>query len=447
MTKNMLILIINIFSLFFISIQYLLQEIPEEIEEIKAPFKMPQLKRPIFPNRTINIIKTGAKRNKLSTSAIQKAIDQLSKSGGGTVIVPEGQWLSGRIELRNNINLKLEEGAELHFSGDIKDYLPCVPTRNEGVDVISMGAMIYANGVENIALTGRGKLIGPNRDCELFYQRMEGVKEELQDIPFELRVFDGSNGGEICLPQFFGPMYSKNILVEGVKFFDSIFWNIVPVYCENIIIRNVEVSSFGYGRTDGIDIDSSKNTLIEYTSLDCGDDAFTLKAGRGMDGKNKGFPTENVVIRNCTVKRSVGGMTVGSETAAMIRNIYMYNTVMENPSSGFYFKTRRPRGGGGENMWFENIYINTQGSAFRWDMLGSSTYVGDLAKRHPAPPVNELTPIFRNIYFKNITVENCKALINAVGLPESPIENINFENIKSNNKEMILQDVGKMKFK
>ena len=447
MTKNMLILIINIFSLFFISIQYLLQEIPEEIEEIKAPFKMPQLKRPIFPNRTINIIKTGAKRNKLSTSAIQKAIDQLSKSGGGTVIVPEGQWLSGRIELRNNINLKLEEGAELHFSGDIKDYLPCVPTRNEGVDVISMGAMIYANGVENIAVTGRGKLIGPNRDCELFYQRMEGVKEELQDIPFELRVFDGSNGGEICLPQFFGPMYSKNILVEGVKFIDSIFWNIVPVYCENIIIRNVEVSSFGYGRTDGIDIDSSKNTLIEYTSLDCGDDAFTLKAGRGMDGKNKGFPTENVVIRNCTVKRSVGGMTVGSETAAMIRNIYMYNTVMENPSSGFYFKTRRPRGGGGENMWFENIYINTQGSAFRWDMLGSSTYVGDLDKRHPAPPVNELTPIFRNIYFKNITVENCKALINAVGLPESPIENINFENIKSNNKEMILQDVGKMKFK
>ena len=207
------------------------------------------------------------------------------------------------------------------------------------------------------------------------------------------------------------------------------------------------MSSFGYGRTDGIDIDSSKNTLIEYTSLDCGDDAFTLKAGRGMDGKNKGFPTENVVIRNCTVKRSVGGMTVGSETAAMIRNIYMYNTVMENPSSGFYFKTRRPRGGGGENMWFENIYINTQGSAFRWDMLGSSTYVGDLAKRHPAPPVNELTPIFRNISFKNTTVENCKALINAVGLPESPIENINFENIKSNNKEMILQDVGKMKFK
>ena len=126
----------------------------------------------------------------------------------------------------------------------------------------------------------------------------------------------------------------------------------------------------------------------------------------------------------------------------------MHDCVMENPSSGFYFKTRRPRGGGGEYMWFENILIiNTTGSAFRWDMLGSSTYVGDLAKRHPAPQINELTPFYRNIYFKNIYVENCKNLIKAEGLPESPIENITFENIQSRNRDITLQDVGKMTFK
>ena len=309
---------------------------------------MPELQRPKFPERNINIIETGAIKNQLSTPMIQKAIDELSTKGGGTVIIPEGKWLCGRIELKSNINLKLEEGAELHFSGDIKDYLPVVPTRNEGVDVISLGSMIYANGAENIGLTGSGKLIGPDRQCELFQQRMEGIQEEVQKVPFEQRIFDGSNGGEVCLPQFFGPINCKNILVEGVKFIDSIFWNIVPVYCENIIIRNVEVNSYGYGRTDGIDIDSSKNALIEHVTLDCGDDAFTLKAGRGMDGKLKGIPTENVVIRNCTVKRSVGGVTVGSETAAMIRNIYMHDCIMENPNSGFYFKSRRPRGGGGE---------------------------------------------------------------------------------------------------
>lgn len=165
-----------------------------------------------------------------------------------------------------------------------------------------MSDMIYANEVENIGLTGKKALIGPNRQCELFQQRMEGVKEELQNIPFEQRIFDGSNRGQIFLPQFFGQINNKNILVEGVKFIDSIFWNIVHVYSENIIISNVEVSSFGYGLNNGIDIDSSKNALIEYATLDCGDDAFTLKTG--MDGKLKAKPNENIVIHHCIVKRS-----------------------------------------------------------------------------------------------------------------------------------------------
>ena len=424
------------------------QQMPEEIAPIQAPFDMPQLQRPAFPARTLSITKTGAKQKKLSTTAIQKAIDQLAKKGGGTVIVPAGSWLTGRIELKSNINLRLEEGAELNFSGDIKDYLPCVPTRNEGVDVISMGAMVYANGAENIALTGKGKLIAPARDCQMMKQAMGGVKEELQQLPLEQRVFDGSNGGQVCLPQFFGPINCKNILVEGVTFMKSIFWNIVPVYCENIIIRGVEVWSHGMGRTDGIDIDSSVNALIEYTTLDCGDDCFTLKSGRGMDGKLKNRPTENVVVRHCTVKRGVGGMTIGSETAAVVRNVYMHDCVMENPRSGFYFKTRRPRGGGGENMWFERIHIvNTPGSAISWDMLGSAMYVGKMAQRHPTPAVNELTPFYRNMHFKDIRVDNCKTLIKATGLPESPVEDVTFENIQSDNRLILLQDVGKMSFK
>lgn len=424
------------------------QQMPEEIAPIQAPFDMPQLQRPAFPARTLSITKTGAKQKKLSTASIQKAIDQLAKKGGGTVIVPAGSWLTGRIELKSNINLRLEEGAELNFSGDIKDYLPCVPTRNEGVDVISMGAMVYANGAENIALTGKGKLIAPARDCQMMKQAMGGVKEELQQLPLEQRVFDGSNGGQVCLPQFFGPINCKNILVEGVTFMKSIFWNIVPVYCENIIIRGVEVWSHGMGRTDGIDIDSSVNALIEYTTLDCGDDCFTLKSGRGMDGKLKNRPTENVVVRHCTVKRGVGGMTIGSETAAVVRNVYMHDCVMENPRSGFYFKTRRPRGGGGENMWFERIHIvNTPGSAISWDMLGSAMYVGKMAQRHPTPAVNELTPFYRSMHFKDIRVDNCKTLIKATGLPESPVEDVTFENIQSDNRLILLQDVGKMSFK
>lgn len=188
------------------------QAIPAEIEPVNAPFDMPQLSRPVIPDRSLSIAKTGAKQGVLSTKAIQKAIDKLARQGGGTVIVPEGRWLSGRIQLRSNICLHLDRGAELHFSGDIKDYLPVVPARNEGIDVNSLGALIYADGVENIALTGEGKLVGPEKGCELELRQEGGIKEEVGRLPFEQRVYDGSDGALVFLPVFFGPMNSRNIL-------------------------------------------------------------------------------------------------------------------------------------------------------------------------------------------------------------------------------------------
>ncbi|MDE6359589.1 MAG: glycoside hydrolase family 28 protein, partial [Duncaniella sp.] len=260
--------------------------------------------------------------------------------------------------------------------------------------------------------------------------------------------YDGSNGAKVFLPVFFGPMNSRNILVEGVTFERSIFWNIVPVYCENIIIRGVTVSSHGRKRTDGIDIDSSVNALIEYTTLDCGDDCFTLKSGRGIDGVNKNRPTANVVIRHCRVKRGVGGITMGTETAAGIRNVYMHDCVMENPSFPFYVKTRRPRGGGAENVLVERVRVEKSGkTVFKFDMLGSVEWIGELAERMPAREVGRLTPRFADMTFRDITILECPALINAKGLPEQPIEGLVFENIKAPTMQMQLQDVGTMIFR
>ena len=411
---------------------------------------MPQLTRPQFPDRTLSIKKTGAKPGKMATAAIQKAIDRLAQKGGGTVIIPAGQWLSGRIILKSNIELRLEKDAVLEFSDKIEDYLPVVLTRNEGVDINSLGALIYAYEAENIAVTGEGKLVGPLYESPLGDARHAGISDDVEKIPLAERIYDGNQPGDnkVFLPVFFGPVSCKNILVEGVKFERSIFWNIAPTYCQNIIIRNVEVASFGHGRTDGIDLDSSSNALIEYVTLDCGDDCFTLKAGRGNDGVDRGIPTENVVIRHCKVKRGVGGVTIGTETAGGIRNVYMTDVVMEQPTYPFYFKTRRPRGGGGENVWIENVTVkNSKRAAFFFDMLGSATYVGELANRYPARPIGKLTPRFANFNFKNITIENCPQFITAKGLPEQPIENLTFENVKSGCMLMKLQDVNFFEFK
>lgn len=444
--------------------EQMLALMPQEIEAVKAPFEMPAMSRPDFGKKVVTPTMP-KKKGALCTAVIQKAIDKMSANGGGTVVLPKGKWLTGRVTLKSNVCLLVDEGVELHFSGDAKDYLPAVAGRNEGVDIYGPGAMIYADGAENIAVMGKGKIVAPERDCELLRYTMAGIPESVQDMPLQNRIFDGYhkqdvsfgdktlNGqiekglgaGPLCLPVFFGPMNSKNVFLEGVTFVGSVFWNIVPVYCDNIIIRGVKVLSAGIARTDGIDIDSSTNALIEYTYLDCGDDCFTLKAGRGMDGVNKARPTANVVIRHCYADHGAGGLTIGSETAAMVRNVYMQDVTISRPKYGIYFKTRRPRGGGGENMWFEDIRMhNPKTRAIYWDMLGSATYVGKLAERDNRDNDPRLTPCFRNIFFENVRIDDCGDYIKAIGLPESPIENVIFKNIKSGGSQKVtLQDVGK----
>ena len=421
---------------------------PETIAPIKAPFDMPQLTRPEFNAFTLSITETGAREGKMATRAIQKAIDRVNRKGGGTVIVPAGIWNTGRIELKSNVNLHLEEGAELHFSGNIKDYQPAVFTRNEGVELYSLGALVYANGQRNIALTGKGKLVGPAKDCEIQKRQMTGGVIETYinpDTPVKERVYDGKKGGAVFLPMFVSPINCQNVLVEGVTLESTPFWNVVPVYCDSVIIRGITVRSVGIPRGDGIDIESTRNVLIEYSTLSCGDDCFTMKAGRCEDGLRVNRPSENIVVRHCLAEKGHGGITCGSETAGMIRNLYVHDCVFDGTGTGLRFKTRRNRGGGGENLTYERIRMRLSGQPFVWDMLGSKTFVGELAVRLPAREITPLTPTYRNITARDIVVESGTQFIKAQGIPETPVSNVLIENVNAcTDKLMLLQDVDGM---
>lgn len=404
--------------------------LPEKIAPIVAPFKMPQLKRPSFPALSKLITAKSAKEGVIVTKEIQQTIDELNAQGGGTAIVPKGKWLTGRISLKSNVNLHLEEGAELYFSGEVKDYLPAVFTRNEGIEVMSLGACIYANGQENIALTGKGRLIGPAKNGSVRKQTMTTqVVEEFVDLnkPVSERIYEGHNGDLILPPMFISPINCKNVLIEGVSLENTAFWNIVPVYCDGVIIRGITVNSVGIPRGDGIDIESSKNVLIEYSTLSSGDDCYTIKAGRGEDGIRVNKASENIVIRYCLAREGHGAITVGSETAGMIRNLYVHDCVFDETGSGIRFKTRRPRGGGAENIYYDRIRMNLKGNAFNWDMLGSSQHVGELANRLPARAINSLTPVFKNITARNIVVERSNQFVKITGIPESPLSNVLIE--------------------
>ena len=239
--------------------------LPDTIAPVSAPFDFPDMEKSVFPDFAVSIADYGVVSGEKVTEAINRAIRDVHERGGGMVIVPSGIWLTGRIVLLSDVNLHLSEGAELHFSGVVADYQPAVFTRQEGVEVYSLGALVYADGQENIALTGKGKLVGPARDCEIQKRQMRGnVIENLIDAssPVESRVYDGRKDGGVFLPMFFSPIRCRQVYVEGVTFESTPFWNVVPVYCDGVVIRGITVRSEKIPRGDGIDIESSRNVLM-----------------------------------------------------------------------------------------------------------------------------------------------------------------------------------------
>lgn len=420
---------------------------PDKIAPIeRVSFDIPQLKRPTFPDLTINIEDRGAKVDSPITSIVNQTIEEVSQKGGGTVIIPKGKWRSGRIVLKSNINLHLAEGAEVEFPGNAEGYLPAVFTRHEGVEIMGPGSFIYANGENNIAVTGKGTIYGPPLDAEI-RQRPNGntvVENDIPvDAPVEKKIFDGMEGRGFYKPKTISPINCTNVLIEGITMERSTFWNVCPIYCENVIIRGITVNSVGIPSGDGIDIESCKNVLIEYCTLNCGDDCFTLKAGRGEDGLRVGKPTENVVIRYSLAQKGHGGITCGSETAGGVKNVYVHDCVFDGTQIGIRFKTRRNRAGGVNDALYEKIRMTNVGEAFKWDLLGSKRYVGELAERYPPRAINKLTPTIKDIHIKNFIVESAEKILSVNGIPEIPCSNVLIENGTINSKKLIgaLNDV------
>ncbi|MGE4434306.1 MAG: glycoside hydrolase family 28 protein [Bacteroidales bacterium] len=421
--------------------------LPLEIAPITgAPFEIPQLNRPVFPNLTVDIRKRGANENEAITDFVNNAIDYVSAQGGGTVMIPAGKWKSARITLKSNVNLCIAEGAVVEFSGDVADWLPAVFTRHEGIELLGAGAFIYANGQNNIAVTGKGTIIGPEIDSEVRRRTNTAADVEL-DVPVSMplaeRLFDGMEGREFQPPRTIAPINCTNVFIEGITMNRSALWNVVPTYCENVVIRGITVNSIGIPRGDGIDIESSKNVLIEYCTLNCGDDCFALKSGRGKDGLRVGKPTENVVIRYSLAKEGHGAITCGSETAGNIKNVYAHDCVFNGTWNGIRFKAYRSRGGGTENVLYERIRMINVNNVFVWDQLGSRRWIGNLADRLPIRQFNLLTPVLRNIHVKDFVVESSNTFISANCIPESPLRNVVIENGMVTCKKLIpvLNDV------
>ena len=417
---------------------------PDEIAPLNAPFDMPELKRPTFPDRSFSIVDYGAAQGgetKRNTMAFARAITACSAAGGGIVKVPAGRWLTGPITLESNVNLHLDARATVLFSQNFDDYRPAVFSRHEGIECMKFHPFIYANGAENIAITGDGVFDGQGDawwSTENQRQAGRNIYQMMAEgTPIEQRVFDGTAGLGALRPNFVQPINCKNVLIEGPEFRFGGFWTINPVYCENLIVRRVKVTTWEEGRDtpngDGINPDSCRNILIEYCDLDTGDDSIAIKSGKNEDGLRVDKPTENIVIRYVRGYRGHGGIVCGSETSGWIRNLYAHHCVFGGTDRGLRFKTGRGRGGGIENGWFHDIKM---GEVRRHAISLNSLYT---SRRLPEQPIDETTPTIRNMHFKNIECQNSnREMILITGIPERPIENVTFENIDVGGKRPIM---------
>ena len=427
------------------------------------PFDMPHVNRPSIPATAVCITEFGGVGDgvTLNGDAFAKAIGHLSDKGGGHLNVPRGFWLTGPITLKSNIDLHLEAGAVVIFSSD-SDLYPVIDTNFEGTDIRRCTSPINARGARNVSITGEGifegqgefwRGISPNAIAPRVFSRIkemipEGVIDEKKGTWYPSEGFREAktNSGSLNIPdkpfdeeyvkRFLRPVLlsfieCENVLLEGCTFQNSPCWHLHPLWCKNVIVKDVTVRCPEYSwNGDGIDIDGCENVILSGAKFDVGDDGVCIKSGKDADGRRHAKPCHNVIIDNCTVFHAHGGFTVGSEMSGGVYNIKVSNCTYLGTDTGLRFKSTRGRGGEVRDIWMENIQMKdiiTNSVIFNlyYNASGAGTKGGFSAIE--AKPVDETTPRMHDIHFKNINVNSANRSILINGLPESPISGITFE--------------------
>ncbi|MES2797988.1 MAG: glycosyl hydrolase family 28 protein [Bacteroidota bacterium] len=448
----------------------------------KFKYELPVYSVPYFKKDTFNISRFGAIADgkTLNSPFINQTIDACAKSGGGTVLIPKGIWLSGPIVMQSNVNLHIAEGALLQFSKNYDDF-PIVITSWEGQESYRCQPPIWGKNLENIGITGSGTLDGAGEMWGMIKKEKQtpsawsklikkGVVNEQNDAwyptassylgsktPNAGRILNGIHPTEKELksykdylrPNMISLFNCQNILIEGITLQNSPAWTMHPLLCEHISVKNVTVRNTWYApNSDAIDLESCRNGIVEGCSFDTGDDGITIKSGRDEQGRKRGVPTENFIIKNNKVYRAHGGFVIGSEMSGGVRNMYISDCTFMGTDVGLRFKTARGRGGTVENIFVNNINMTQiPGEAIIFDMYYAAK---DPVPANPndqflpiiqAEPLNDGTPTFRNFQIKNIICKGAETGILIRGLPESKVKNISIENayIESNKGIVVIE--------
>lgn len=402
---------------------------------VTAPFGVIKINVPDFSRcERFDITRFGAVQgNKEKTSAaIAQAITKANAAGGGVVVIPAGEWLTGKLHLKSNVSLHLEKDAVLLFSEAPADYLPAVHSSWEGMECYNYSPLIYAYKCKNISITGEGELKARMDVWKGWFSRPKAHMESIKRLynqawnrtpVSERQMVDDTSH---LRPQFIQFNRSENILLEGVRITNSPFWTIHPYLSKNVVIRNIKVYAHGHNN-DGVDPEMSQNVLIENCTFDQGDDAIAIKSGRNPEGWRLKTPSKNIVIRNNMVKNGHQLVAIGSELSGGIENVFIDScTVADGAKLNhlLFIKTNERMGG-----YVKNIYAtNIRSGKIDLGVLGIETDV--LYQWRTLVPTYErrLTPI-SNVYIDGITAGEVKFVSRILGQKGLPVKNIFLRNI------------------
>lgn len=341
---------------------------------------------------SLNVRYLGAKGDGVTkdTAALQKALDDCAAAGGGTVLVPDGTYLTGSLVIGANTTLQLASRASLVGSPDIADY-PLVSIRWEGEFREGHRALISASNAANIVISG-GYIFGP---------------------PSALSRLRDPRG-----PSLIELTGCTNAVLENFTTQYQQLWSVHLLFCKNLTARGVTIRSVGTNG-DGFDVDSCDGVTIERCDVNTGDDAISLKSGRGLGAQTLARPTQNVVIRDCRLHSSIyAAIGLGTEMSGGVRNVKIENCVVSGRQNAIFIKSRDGRGGFMENISGENLTV-----------LKSPTFIGiDLMKKgiqatDPVPGNVEKWPRVQNISFKNVHVQDVADLVAGKDVPaERPFD-------------------------
>jgi hypothetical protein len=355
-----------------------------------------------------------------TTRGIQQSIDACSAKGGGVAYVPPGQYVTGPLWLKDNVELNLEAGATIALSHNPSDWPAGTP------------ALINSDNVRNIAITGRGTIDGR---AQYEYVDVRGLDPEIQA---EMEI---ARSAGVEMKRYYRTgvqkyiavlRNSRDIRVEGVRLINAPLWTLRLQDCDQVWIRGVYIySDLEKGvNADGIDIVSTSNVSISDSTIITADDAIVLKTqswrsrGSGTRTPSVVRPTENITVTNSILSSSSTAMTIGTETHADIRHVVFSNIVVRNSNKVFGINVQD--GATVSDIRFSDITFEL--NRRHWNWWGSAEVFKFVLKKR--------TPESRLGRIENVTISGAQGTARGTSLvrghPERPLRNITIEGLRVN---------------